>query len=273
MRFSSIRIVFLLALAAVMLPAIASAQDPVEAQGTEPVEETIEVKRAETKGPKHPSLRFLRDHRVFLRARLDLLSTQITRVRTDKAEILDERYLRLKEMAEAIAAARDTVHSEYELTPGRELLTSVTELADLEAELTLMETLLAEQRERLLWLEEDFLGRQETALVILVKGLAGKNAPTSIVLTEESNVVRVGLAPEQRTSLEQGGIAQIYHEFVEPRELVFSVSFTGKTWTESEPVEVTVEPVRDRLTFLELDLSQLNANREALGLLTSIWYR
>ena len=136
-----------------------------------------------------------------------------------------------------------------------------------------MEKLLAEQQKRLLLLEEDFLGHQETALVILVKGLSGKRAPAAIVLSEDNDVVRVELTPEQRTSLEQGGIAQIYHEFVEPREHVFAVSFTGKAWAEAETAAVSVEAARDRLTFLELDLSHLNRDREAGGLLTSVWYR
>ena len=255
------------------LPSLVVAQDESDGDDARKLEETIEVKRAVPRGPKHPSLRFLRDNRVFLRGRLDLLRVQITRVHTDKATLLDERILRLKEMAAAIASARDTVGAVYELTPERELLTSVTQLGELEAELDLMKKLLADQQQRLLLLEEDFLGHQETALVILIKGLSGKRAPASIVLTEDNDVVRVELTPEQRNSLEQGGIAQIYHEFVEPREHVFAVSFAGKAWAAAETVAVSVEAARDRLTFLELDLSHLDRDRETGGLLTSVWYR
>lgn len=240
---------------------------------TTDVKETIEVQREKTHDTKYPSLQFLKDHRVFLRSQLDLLSMQITRVRTDKAEMLDERYLRLQEMAKAIAAARDTVAAEQQLTAGRERLNSITELGELEGQLALMEKVLAEQRNRLLLLEEDFLGHQETALVVLIRGLAGKTAPAAIALGEEVDVVRIDLSPEQRASLERGGIAQIYHEFVEPREHVLTVSFSGPQWSEAPPVNLTVEAARDRLTFLELDLSQLDRNREALGLVTSVWYR
>jgi hypothetical protein len=236
--------------------------------------ETVEVKRAEQKGPKHPSLQFLKDHRVFIRARLDELRTQTTRVRSDDAELLDERLLRLKEMAAAIAAARDTVAAEYQATGERDTLSSVTQLAALEAQLDLIEQLLADQKRRLLMLEGDFLGHQETALVILVKGLSGKShIPESIVLTEQNDVVHVALTPVQRTSLEQGGIAQIYHEFVEPREHLFEVGFTGDKWADAAPVAVKVEAARDRITFLELDLSRLQADLETSGLLTSVWYR
>lgn len=246
---------------------------PVLAGEDGKVVETIEVKRAQPEESAHGSLRFLKDNRVFLRARLDRLRVQTTRIRDGQAELLDERLLMLQEMAAAIAAARDTVGAEHTLAAERELLTSVTQLGDLENQLSLMETLLAEQRRRLLLLEEDFLGHQETALVILLKGLPGKHPPASIALTEENDVVRVALTQTQRESLEQGGIAQIYHEFVEPREHVFVVSFTGAAWAEAQPVAVAVEAARDRLTFLELDLGGLDRDREVSGLATSVWYR
>jgi len=249
------------------------AQDKSAADDEGEVVETIEVKRAESKDTKHETLRFLKDNRVFLRARLDQLRTQVTLTRTDRAEVLDARFLLLQEMAAAIAAARDTVQSEHMLTPERQLLNSVTELGELEAELSLMEQILADQRVRLLLLEEDFLGHQETALVVLMKGLAGKNVPESVVIRQDNNVVRVHLTPEQRLSLEQGGIAQLYHEFVEPREHVFEVSFTGGEWATAGAISVPFEATRDQITFLELDLSRIDRNGETLGLLTSVWYR
>ena len=259
--------------AALVAVAVSSGAVAAPGEGTERVEETIEVKRAEAKETKHPSLRFLKDHRVFLRARLDLLRLQITLTRTEDAEMIDARLLRLQEMAAAIAAARDTVGAVHGLTPRRELLTSVTELGELEAELDLMELLLAEQRQRLLLLEEDFLGHQETALVVLVRGLTGREAPGTIVFAEDNEFVRVALTAEQQASLARGGIAQIYHEFVEPREHMYAVSFEGAGWTGVMPVPITVLAARDRLTFLELDLSHLDGERDAAGLLTSTWYR
>lgn len=240
---------------------------------TERVEETIEVKRAEEKQTKHPSLRFLKDNRVFLRARLDLLRLQVTLTHTEDAEMIDARWLMLQEMAAAIAAARDTVGTMHALTPGRELLASVTELGALEGELDLMEQLLAEQRQRLLMLEQDFLGHQETALVVLVRGLEGRGAPATIVFSEDNELVRVPLTAEQQSSLSRGGIAQIYHEFVEPREHAYAVSFEGVGWETVAPVPVAVLAARDRLTFLELDLSRLDRGDASAGLQASVWYR
>lgn len=237
------------------------------------VVETIEVKRAENQEPKHPSLMFLKDNRVFIRAQLDLLRVQTTRTRVDQAQVIDQRYLLLKQMSAAIAAARDTVSAESLLTAQRQLMTSVTQLGDLEQQLARVEHLLSDHRTRLLAIEQDFLAHQETALVILIRGFAGKNAPATVVITEDEDVVRVELTPEQRASLQQGGIAQVYHEFVEPREHVFSVGFEGDGWPAAATIPVTVDTARDRLTFLGLDLSRLDPSREAMGLLTDVWYR
>lgn len=249
--------------------AIAVAQLAADSTG---VVETIEVKRADNQEPKHTSLKFLKDNRVFIRAQLDLLKVQTTRTRVDQAQILDQRYLLLQQMSAAIAAARDTVSAESLLTAQRGLMTSVTQLGELEGQLGRMENLLAEHRVRLLGLEQDVLGHQETALVIVMRGFSGTNAPTAIMIAENEDVVRVELTPTQRIALEHGGIAQVYHEFVEPREHVISVSFEGTGWP-ATAVPVTVDTARDRLTFLGLDLSRLDPSREAMGLLTDVWYR
>jgi hypothetical protein len=176
-------------------------------------------------------------------------------------------------MAAAIAAARDTIRAEHDSTTNRELLTSITELGDLESQLTLMERLLAEQRDRLLWLEKDFLGHQQTALVIIVKGFSGGNAPATIILGQSDEVLRVELAPHQKAALQQGGVAQIFHEFVEPRVHEFNVSFSDGSRDDTDPIVVAVEASRDRLTFLELDVSRFDPNKDAMGLVTNIWYR
>ncbi len=251
-------------------PVWVAAQTDADSLG---VVESIEVKRAEAKETKYSSLKFLKDNRVFIRAQLDLLRVQMTRTRADHPQMLDQRYLLLKQMSAAIAAARDTVSAESLLTAQRQLMTSVTQLGELEVQLSTIEDLLAEHRTRLLGIEQDFLGRQETALVILVRGFTGKSAPATIVIQDQEDVVRVDLTPEQRASLEQGGIAQVFHEFVEPREHVISVSFEGNGWPAGSTLPITVDTVRDRLTFLGLDLSRLDPSREAMGLLTDVWYR
>ena len=129
------RIVVTLSVATISWTGIASAQTPA-GETNDRTMETPEVKRAKTKKEKHRSLRFLKDNRVFVRSQLDLLRLQTKRVRVDDAELLDERFLRLKEMAEAIATARDTVKAGQQLIAQRDLLESVKELGALESELT-----------------------------------------------------------------------------------------------------------------------------------------
>jgi hypothetical protein len=273
MTFTKIRFPRWLYPAAFVLSIAAGSAGAGESQKSNTTE-TVEVERKELKGPKHPSLQFLKDHHVFIRARLEELRTKTTTVRSGDAEMLDERFLRLKAMSEAIAAARDTVSSQHLATGARDTLSSVAQLAELEAQLDVIEQILADQRRRLLFLEEDFLGHQETALVILVKGLSGKpHVPESIVLTDQNDVVHVDLTPVQRASLQQGGIAQVYHQFVEPREHLLEVGFTGGRWSESPPVAVKVEAARDRITFLELDLSSIDASAGQFGLATTVWHR
>lgn len=250
--------------------ALICAQTPADSTT---VTESIEVKRADNKEPKHESLKFLKDNRVFIRAQIDRLRVQTTRTQAEHATIIDARYLALKEMSAAIAAARDTVSADSLLTAQRKLMTSVTELGELERQMAKVEALLAEHRTRLIAIDGDFLGHQETALVIVMRGFAGKHAPAAVVIAEEGEVVRVELTPEQRASLEQGGIAQVYHQFVEPRAHVFNVTFEGDGWPPAATLPVTVDAVRDRLTFLSLDLSRLDPSGEAMGLLTDVWYR
>jgi hypothetical protein len=274
-RMNSIWFRALLALGvllAVVLASMAAADEPPAGAGDENAVEVIEVKRSETRDPKHPSLQFLRDNRTFLRSQLDRLRQTRQTVSND-AQTLDERLLRLQELSNAIAAARDTVGDRDAALAERTILENVTDLGDLVAELAMMEQILMEHRERLLVLEKDFLGRQETSLVVLLRGLAGGDAPEAILLGEDDDVVRIELTPDQRASLEQGGIAQLYHEFVEPRQHAFEISFAGASWSSAPPVTVTVETSRDRITFLELDASRLDRGEIASGLATSVWYR
>lgn len=232
-----------------------------------------EVERTKTKESKHTSLRFLRENRVFIRGQLDRLRLMTTFTREGQAQMLDDRLLRLQELAAAIAAARDTVAVETAVTARRELLDSVTRLTELDNQLVLMETLSAEQKIRLQILEEDFLGQQETALVILVRGLPEENSPQGIVLTENNEVLTVPLTSGQQASLRQGGVAQIFHRFVEPRDHVYRVGFTGDAWTAVPAVEVPVSAARDRITFVELDLSLLAPETPTTGLMARVWQR
>jgi prefoldin subunit 5 len=258
----------------VLTPVARAAEPTTSASATvsaDSVIETLEVKRQEIKAPEHESLRFLKDHRVFVRSQLDRLRTQVTREHTQGAEILDARYLKLKEMSAAIAAAQDTIGGEEARAAQQSLLCSVTELGQLEASLDHMDSLLVDERTRLLWLEKDFLGHQETALVIVIHGLPAHDLPSGISIADDGEITHVTLSDTDRASLALGGIAQIYHEFVEPRTHALEVRLEGGAWDARPASVVTLEAARDRLTFLELDLGSANASLASLN--TRVWYR
>ncbi|MGH7725940.1 MAG: hypothetical protein ACREOU_10990 [Candidatus Eiseniibacteriota bacterium] len=238
-------------------PAPAPAPAPVmDAPIPEPQGVTeVEVSTIKPKRTKHPTLRFLKENRDFLRAQLDLLR-QTARQRAAGSDAIDPRHLAYQEMLTRILAAKDSTAASTDAFGRQALLESIRQLGDLETQLDLFEQLLADQRGRLARLEEDFTGRQETALIVLLSGAPGTTAPAMVeVKLEDSTTVRVPLAPEHRESLAHGGIAQLFHGFVEPREQVIAVTpSNGTVAGAGETLYVTLEPARNRLTFLRLHL-------------------
>ena len=272
MIFLRIMLFFLLLGTLLLSPTRVVADEPADDESSKQ-RETLEVKRAEYDKRKHDSLRFLRDNRSFLRAQFDRLRMEIGYEKDGEAELLDERLLLLRELSTEVSAARDTIRDEHERTLQRELMTSVEELAELEAQLDLFEELLTDQQTRLLTLEQDFLGHQGTALVVVVRGLPKDGAPTALLLQEEDTTIRVELDPAQSTALAQGGVAQIYHEFVEPRAHRLELRLEGAGWEDAAPTFIDLETPRDQLTFLELDLASLNPSDAEIRPGTQVWQR
>lgn len=250
-------------------PLVASAGE----SGPERVSHRVEVKRQKVDEPDQPTLVFLKENRVFLRAELDRLRQLVKVTRDGSAELLDERLLRLREMAAEVAAARDTVGDAEAASAARDRLESVAEIANLEEQLDLMDSLLAAQKQRLAWIEADYLGQQRTALVVVVGGFAGSEVPEAVVLAEGDEIRRVDFTPEQRSALAQGGVAQVHHAFVEPRTHEFSLAFEGGDWQEAPPALVSVETPRDRLTFLEIDLGGTDSGRNGGVPAAVVWQR
>jgi hypothetical protein len=248
------------------------ADEPATGSG-QSVKETLEVKRADHKKRKYESLHFLRDNRSFLRSQFDQLRLEIGYDRDGQAQVIDQRLLLLRKMEGDIAAARDTIQNERGNLAQRQLLAKVDELSGVEAQLDLFEQLLADQQGRLLDLEKNFLGRQETALVVVLRGLPKSGAPDSLLLREENTTLHVALSPEQQKALQEGGVAQIYHEFVEPRAHRMELLLWGEGWDQVPATTLDFQTPRDQLTFLELDLSQLDANDPSAQLNPQVWQR
>jgi hypothetical protein len=252
-----------LLLLALLAPVVASAAAPGAIE--------VKVEKVKPARPKHATLRFLHENRDFLRARLDLLR-QSALARSGEGGSLDPRFLAYRRMMEEALAARDSVGRLQDSRDRQTLLAHVAELAALEQELDAMDGHLEGQRRRLAELEADFTGRQETALAILVRGVPKDGAPASLTIAlEDSTIVRVPLSDEQRIALAEGGIAQVFHGFVEPRSQVIEVMVARAGDGAPDASWITLEPPRDRLTFLELDLSGLDAAAAAGRLRASAW--
>lgn len=231
----------------------------------------VKVERIRPKRERLTTLRFLHENRVFLRARMDALK-QILLARDHRPVSMDERFLRLAEMMEEIHAATDSVTTRERGLAQQQFLTSVAELAALESELDLLADAMTQQESRLRELEGDFLNGQETALIVLVRGFPPELPPHSLLLTDESgDTLRTHFTADDRLSLATGGMAEVLHELVEPREQTWEVGFAGPGWTQRAPVFLSLEPARDRITFLELDLTRLRPEPDTMDLQARAW--
>jgi hypothetical protein len=229
------------------------------------------VERWEREEAELPTLQFLEENRDFFRARLDALLLIADRRALDGAA-LDPRFLRWQEMLAEIGRARDSSAVANGRIATHTLLESVAGIEELEREMDAMDRLLAEQHGRLGVLEEDFIGQQKTALVVVLSGLPHAGAPRTVVLEDPDGATyRVTLTDDARESLARGGATELAHELVEPRPHRFLVSLEGDGWTSARPAEIALAPARDRLTFLELDVSTYDPANPVLA--TSIWTR
>lgn len=242
------------------------------AQGAgEPAATEVRIERIRPKREKHATLRFLKANRDFIRGRFDLLREKPAGG-SAAAEAVDPRFLSYQAMLASVRGAGDSLALADEARARREQFQSVTELGLLEADLDRMERLLASQRDRLAALQADFTGRQRTALEVVVSGDPGIAEVSSVALTLEGGAtLTLPLTAEQRASLRRGGMLELFHGMVEPRQQVIEVALAGGGWDAGGPGFVTIEPARDRLTLLRLDLSPARPDRGAASMLATTW--
>ena len=105
----------------------------------------------------------------------------------------------------------------------------------------------------------------------MVSGYPRAAEVSSVSITlEDGAAIAVPISAEQREALRGGGVLQIFHGLVEPRSQVLEVGLGGGPWA-ADSGFVTLEPSRDRLTLLRLDLSPVQPAAGATGILASIW--
>ena len=79
------------------------------------------------------------------------------------------------------------------------------------------------------------------------------------------------LTGPQQESLRQGGLLEIFHGAVEPREQVVQVTIFGSAWPAGTSGYMTLDPLRDRLTFLQLDLSAVQPAQGGASVQARTW--
>jgi hypothetical protein len=252
------------AAAALLLATTASNLRAAEVPGAD--ETAVRVQRVKPDHPRLATLRFLGTNRDYLRAELDRLRVKSVQLHGD-ADAIDPRFLRYGEMVAEARAAGDSAAVADSARAGRELFASVTDLGVLETELDQMDRALAGQRDRLAILQADFAGDQRTALAVVLSGWPGDGAPASLTLSlEDGTQEAITLTPAQLDALRAGGVVQVLHRLIEPREQAFAVAFGAA----SAPGWLELDPARDRLNLLRLDLSRL-AGGDAASLAATTW--
>jgi hypothetical protein len=230
----------------------------------------VKVERVPPPREKLTTLSFLRANRDFIRARYDRLA--ITPVERQRAEAFDPRFLNYADLLAQVQAARDTAGRAEDERSRRHLIESIAQLGTLETELDRVERLLAAQRTRLAILEDDFTGRQSTSLLVVLKGFPAAASVDKIALTlDDGAPLEVELTPEEQESLRHGGLLEIFHGAVEPRDQVVQVKLFGSAWPAGDSGYMTLDPLRDRLTFLRLDLSGVQPAQGGASVQASTW--
>jgi len=232
---------------------------------------TVSVERERPVREKLPTLRFLRANRDFIRSRFDRLRAE-PRVTAAPAAPIEPRFLAYRQMLADVAAGRDSVTRAFDTRERAGMFTNVRDLDELERDLDQIERQLDLQRARLEVLQADFAGRQRTELDVVVTGapLAGRVDSIAVTLEDGSRTV-AALDSTQRESMKHGGALEVFRGLAEPREQTLEVALVGQGWTAAGHGFITLDPERDWLTFLKLDLSQAAPARGIGSLTAGTW--
>ncbi len=231
----------------------------------------VRVERVKPKREKHPTLRFLKANRNFIRARLDLLR-ETPGDAVASAEAIDPRLLAYRDIMMAALSAGDSVQTSDQARQRRTLFASVTELGQLESQLDQLERLLAAQRVRMTAMQDDFTGRQRTTLAIVARGFPSASVITQVsVQLEDGAEVTLTLTDAQQSSLRAGGVLELFHGLIEPRDQVVRVAVASGPTPMGELGFISLAPPRDRLTFLQLDFSTLQVSPGVAGMRATTW--
>jgi hypothetical protein len=231
----------------------------------------VKVERVRPEREKAPTLRFLRENLDFIRAQFDRLREKPVDQKALAADI-DPRLLNYARLLAEALASRDTVGAAEDARSRQHLLESIAQLGSLEDQLDLMERHLEKQRVRLAYLEDDFTGQQQTALMLVLSGYPKDLAVDEVTVTlDDGAPLHVALSAEQCQSLRRGGVVELFHGFAEPRDQVVEIQLGASGQAAGDPGYVTLSPMRDRLTFLRFDLSNVQPAQGGASVRASTW--
>ncbi len=230
----------------------------------------VKVRREKPDRLKKPTLRFLQENLDFLRAQIDGLHWEADRHDAD-GSVVDPTWMRYLELQQAAERSVSDVERIGEESRQRELLESVAELVAVEESLQHLSSALDGHEQRLQELHEDYVEDHVTSLVILLQGTVDPGIQMATLAREDGRVVDVSFDGAIAGSLESGAIVELDHDFVEPRWQWLELSFGGAA--SIEPVYLEIEPLRDQLNFVQIDLGSVRATSPAEEWSVTSWSR
>ena len=263
-RFSQIALGVLIG--AVSLATLAGPGGVAPAHAGDDDPRSIKVERQKPKREKHPTVQFLRDNVAFLRSRIDALREKAIQRKVDSDE-LDARYLAFIDMLEQREDAESRLGG---ATQSDSLMESIADLAAIEAHLEDLEKMLSDQEMRLLYLHEDYVGHQQTSLVVLLEGIPEVPLTAITVRFEGGADVRIPFDTKMQTVLQRDGLVQLFHDYMEPRAQWVELTLVTPEGA-LVPGYVELIPVRDRLNYLQFDISGLQAGAGPEEMEATLW--
>ncbi len=263
-------LLLLLAAAPVRADEPASAAPPTDPTlPAAPVE--VRLERAKPMREKYPTLRFLHENRDFIRGRYDHLREQPV-AKQGEATAIDPRFLTYRELLATLDRGADSLARAEDERSRHTLFASVTELGSLETELDQIERALDAQRGRLALLEKDFTAHPATEMLVVLSGFpAGADLASVTLELEDGGAVTLPLGPAEQEALRAGGMVEVLHAFVEPRAQNVRVAVGGSPWPAGDSGWLPIEPARDRLNLVRLDLSGLGPATGITGIHAATW--
>ncbi|MEZ4650283.1 MAG: hypothetical protein R3E97_16165 [Candidatus Eisenbacteria bacterium] len=232
----------------------------------------VKVEREKPDRTKKPSLRFLQENLDFLRGQIDGVYWS-EEPRDGAANAIDPSWIRYLELDRDVDSATEQLDREAADLASDRLLESVGELAEVEARIRALAMLLDEHDARLTELHEDYVEDHVTSLVVLASGYPDWQLDGLRLRRDDGRETAVALDRELESVLHRGGVIELDHEFIEPREQVLELVIPASTDQAGRSVYLRIDPERDRLHFLQLDLATFRLGDDTSAWKAETWSR